>query len=433
MEIKKKYKTKKQLVQAKKKNAKLFPIYRMFSWDLLFFYSIQFLFYTITKGISGADVLKISALYPICNILWQMPAIICSDWLGRKNSIVLGNVIIGIYLLVIIFVPGALGIIIGNIICSFGYSLKNLQESNLLYDSVSTRGGDGLFSKINEKGGSGYYILDGIASLMAGYLFVINNYLPIYICLGFIIISTIISCGFQDIYQTERNGISLKEKVKDYEEDLKGSLKAIGKSKRLRSLIAFGAVFLSLITIEDTYRESLLTTIGVEPQTFSIIFAILILVGGISVGLQEKLHKKYRNRTLKVISFTYVSSMLGIGLLLLVTQQNSVYKIVPVILLLYAVQYVIHSNFYLLEDRYLKNFSNPKNRGRISFSYEVITNIVIAIFSFAGGLLLDWVEISYAFLLTGLAFLAILIVVLDYMRKHFGLAPEEYTKEDIEF
>ena len=43
-----------------------------------------------------------------------------------------------------------------------------------------------------------YYILDGIASLIAGYLFVFNNYLPMFICLGFIVISTILSFGFKN-------------------------------------------------------------------------------------------------------------------------------------------------------------------------------------------------------------------------------------------
>ena len=33
-----------QKIQDKKTNAKLFPIYKMFSWDLLFYYSIIFSF-----------------------------------------------------------------------------------------------------------------------------------------------------------------------------------------------------------------------------------------------------------------------------------------------------------------------------------------------------------------------------------------------------
>ena len=64
---------------------------------------------------------------------------------------------------------------LGKFMCAFGYGIKNLSEGNLLYDSVATKGGDGLYTKIDSKGGSMYYILEGTASLIAGYLFVINN------------------------------------------------------------------------------------------------------------------------------------------------------------------------------------------------------------------------------------------------------------------
>jgi len=36
-------------------------------------------------------------------------------------------------------------------------------------------------------------------------------------------------------------------------------------------------------------------------------------------------------------------------------------------------------------------------------------------------------------LLVGLLFLAIMIVVLDYMRTRIGLKPNQYTKDDLEF
>ncbi len=58
-----KYKTKKEENKAKRQNAKLFPIYKMFSWDLLFFYSTQYLFYTNIKGITPGEILKLDAFF----------------------------------------------------------------------------------------------------------------------------------------------------------------------------------------------------------------------------------------------------------------------------------------------------------------------------------------------------------------------------------
>ena len=162
-----KYKTKKEETKAKRKNAKIFPIYKMLSWDLLFFYSTQYLFYTQVKGLTAGEILKVDAFYPLFIIIMQLPAAIVGDLLGRKKSIVMGNIMIVLYVLILIFLPGIASVFIANIIFAFGYSIKSLQETNMLYDSTATKGGEGLYPKINAKGASGYYILDGIASLVS--------------------------------------------------------------------------------------------------------------------------------------------------------------------------------------------------------------------------------------------------------------------------
>ena len=254
---------KKDLSKIRRKNAKLYPIYKMFSWDLLFFYSIEFLFYTITKKLTASEVLIINGFYLFFRIIMQIPAVAITDFLGRKKGIVIGDILICIYMVVLITFPGAISVIIADLIFALGYDIKTIAESNLLYDSVATKGGEGLYSKIDAKGGSLYYILDGIASFVAGYLFVINNYLPMFIALGFCIISTILSFGFKDIYKVEnkKKKSGILSTFKGYKDDLKVSMKFILKSKRMKAYILFQIVIYSLITVIDTYQEDLLVNI----------------------------------------------------------------------------------------------------------------------------------------------------------------------------
>ena len=414
----------------RRKNARLYPIYKMFSWDLLFFYSIEFLFYTIAKKVTASEILIINGFYLLFRILMQIPAVTITDFLGKRKSIILGNIMLIFYILALIFIPGAIGIIIANLIFSLGYDIKTIAESNLLYDSVATRGGEGLYSKLDARGGSLYYILDGIASLVAGYLFVMNNYLPIIICLGFIIVSTVISFGFEDVYEVKR----LKKKditiIKEYKQDLKSSFRFILKSKRMKAFILFQIVFYSLISIIDTYNSDLLINIGIPEEQFSMIFAILTLIGGISLSLKKPIEKKFKNRTLSFISLMYIGACIVIGVISSYYAGN---MIIPIILIMYAMQKVSTSIWYILEYKYLKNFANEDMRNKITFSYEFIGGIAASIFSMLGGLLLEIINVQNAFLIVGLLSLASMIVVLDYMRTRFGLKPEEYTKEDIEF
>lgn len=425
-------KSRNELNKIRRKNAKLYPIYKMFSWDLLFFYSIEFLFYTITKKVTASEVLVINGIYLLCRIIMQIPAVAITDFFGKRKSIILENIMLIIYMLILIIVPGAIGIIIANLIFSLGYNIKTIAESNLLYDSVSTRGGEGLYSKLDAKGGSLYYILDGVASLTAGYLFVMNNYLPMFICLGFIIISTILSFKFEDIYEVKKeknNSKGLINTLKEYKQDLKTSFKFILKSKRMKAFILFQIVFYSLISIIDTYNGDLLTNIGIPEEQFSMIFAILNLIGGISLSLKKPIEKKFKNRTLAFISLMYIGACIVIGAISTMYTDDF---IIPVILVMYVIQRISTSIWYILESKYLKNFTNEYMRNKITFTYEFIGGIAASIFSILGGVLLEVASIQNAFLLVGLIALASMVVTLDYMRTRFGLKPEEYKKEDIE-
>lgn len=424
---------KKQLRANRRRNASLYPIYRMFSWDLLFFYSIEFLFYTITKKITASEVLIAYGFYLLFKIVAQIPAVAITDAVGKKKAIILGNTILVVYMITLISLPGIYSIILANLFFALGYDLKTIAETNLLYDSVSTRGGEGLYSKLDAKGGSYYYIFDGIASLAAGYLFVINNYLPMIICSIFLVISTILSFGFKDIYPVDRE--SRKEKgfkntIKEYGNDLKSSFKFILKSKRMKAFVLFQVVLYSLISIIDTYHSDLLVDIGIPEEQFSMIFAILTFIGGVSLTFKRPIEKKFKNRTLSFISLMYIGACIVIGIL------TSIYTeqfIIPIILIMYAIKKICTSIWYILEYKYLKNFTTETMRNKLTFTYEFIGGIVASTFSILGGLLLYVVNVRNAFLIVSSVALVSMIFTLGYMKTRFGLKPEEYKKEDIEF
>lgn len=423
----------KEINKIRRKNARLYPVYKMFAWDLLFFYSIEFLFYTITKKVTASEVLVINGFYLLFRMLMQIPAVAITDFLGKRKSIILGNCLLIVYALILILGPGAISIIIADLIFSLGYNIKTIAEANLLYDSVSTRGGEGLYSKLDAKGGSWYYILDGIASLTAGYLFVINNYIPMLICLGFIVASTILSFGFKDIYEVkidEKAKLNIWGTLKEYGKDLKSSLKFILKSKRMKAFVLFQIVFYSLIEIVDTYNSDLLVSIGIPEEQYSMIMAVLILIGGISLSFKRPIEKIFKNRTLSFLSLMYIGACIVIGV---ISSFWKSYIIIPIILIMCAIQKISVAIWYILETKYLRNFTSEDVRNKITFSYEFIGGIVASIFSVLGGLLLKVINVQNAFLIIGLTALIFMVIVLDYMRTRFGLKPNEYKKEDLEF
>ncbi|MFR5190853.1 MAG: hypothetical protein ACLTEH_06445, partial [Clostridia bacterium] len=212
--------------------------------------------------------------------------------------------------------------------------------------------------------------------------------------------------------------------------DLKKTCHFILQSKRMKAFILFGAVFTGLITIVDTCRGDLLTDLGIGPEQFSAIFAILIFLGGVSIHLKERIEKRFKNRSLTMLVLIFIFACIGIGM---VSRSLTGNIIIPVVLLLYAFQYICTSNWYILEAKYEKNFTKPENRNQITFTYEFVGSIISSVLALGGSILLDNTNASTTFLLCGLAFLALMILILDYMRTRFGLKPKEYQKEDIDF
>lgn len=67
----------------------------------------------------------------------------------------------------------------------------------------------------------------------------------------------------------------------------------------------------------STYKGNILVELQIKPETFSIINAILTFISGIASTFQDKLHKKYKNKTFTVLSMSFTFSVILIGILLI--------------------------------------------------------------------------------------------------------------------
>ena len=136
----------------KKKNVRIFPIYKTVSWDLLFYFPIIFLFLTQIKGLSPSQVLLSDAVYTLSSTFWQIPITRAVDKIGKKNCLVIGNVIYSLSVLSIIFMQNFYELLLIQFIYALGYSIKQICESNILYDSlpIGKRRGK-VFSTIDRK------------------------------------------------------------------------------------------------------------------------------------------------------------------------------------------------------------------------------------------------------------------------------------------
>ena len=411
------------------KNIHLYPIYKMLSWDLLFYYSISFLFFTQVKNISAADVLLGEALFPIFKFVLLMPLTALIAKIGKRKSLVLANLINAFSILSYIIAQNFTYIIIGQFLSAIAFDLKGVTETNLLYDSLPKDEKRGQsFSKIDGKGTSWYYYIDAITTLVSGFLFVINGYIPFILCFAFCIISAILSIKFSDIKKVDAN-----ENIKftTYIKDLKHSFKYMLQSNRLRYLIILGGIFWGFLSTLISLRTGMLKQIGVSEEYIGIIFSVLGIISGITAKNQNRIHNKYRNKTLAFLTVPATISCILTGFFVM---GNFPFKItLALVLIMFLIQFMAKGPFFTLIKRYLNNFTTSSLRNKISSSYNFFESLMRAGISLLASFLLRITNSSNTILVLGCLVTIAIVLLLDKMHGKVGLKPEEYAKKEIEF
>ena len=406
----------------RKINMKLFPIHKMLSWDLLFYYTINFLFLTQVKNMNASDVVLTDSFYALFVMVLQIPINVMIAFLGKKKSIVLGNISLVIYITIIIFSRNIYDLILASFISAIGFALKDTVQTALLKESVPpSKYKNKIFSKLNSKGATGYYIINMISKIIAGYL-------PMICSLIVLIISTIISMGF--IEPNKKTNTSFKKTMQmDEIKDIKAGFKFILKSERLKALILSGAFICTLLTILGTYEVNLFNDINLSAVIIGYAAAINSLVSAIASKKENEFNKIFKNKSLTVLSLTLSISGLIAGICgISIIRENIVGAII--ILSAYIVSGFVTGMYYTIIDRYLMNFANKEIDTQITAVYNLFRNATRMLFGFLASFILGITTSANALIIVGIIFTIIFIAISQYMKTRLGLKPEEYSKEE---
>lgn len=423
-----------KIIKAKEKNVKLYPIYKMFSWDLLFYYSIIFLFLTQTKKLTSTQIVFGNAFYPIFKIAFQPFSPLVINRLGKRKSTILGNILISFSIIYIMITKGSLfNLIFTNLIMALGYILKGVCEASILDESILDKEKrNSIFSKIDGKASAYWYTFESISAMFTGFLFVINSYIPMIICLIICIIGTIISFGFKEYdINTETTINKRKITIKDKIALNKQEYRFILKSGRLRCLFLFSFVFFGLLYIRSTLTSSILIEIGIKDKYFGMITGILTMFAAITTFNQNIFHKLLHNKLLTFFSITYSLSLVILGGVISIKTHRIIILIIAFLMM--AIQNMIKGPYYTLMKRYLNSFSNERISTKIYAINTLLEDIGSTMISFFVSFLLAYTTSANTALIIGISSLGIFIIVLHYMKDRIGLKKEEYKKQDISF
>lgn len=414
-------------VKVRKHNLRLYPKYLMLGYDLLFFYGIRVMFLLDVKGITESQILLAATVYALSMIVMQVPATLLASKIGYKNTAIAGNIFNIIWAILMITFDGFAGLALSQFISGVAFALKFVSEPNLLSTSIPqapTYQRNEIFSRLDKKGFSRYCIFSAISTVISGFLYNINPYIPIFMCLICVIAATTISFNFNDIQEVES-----KESFKDYIKDLKKGYKFITKSKRLRALLIMTGAVWGIIVLLDSYQLTLLQDIGATSVQVGFIFAMFELTRGLFSNTALDFNKKFKNKSLTNILLTFAIGFILAGIIAM--SQLPFYTKLIIIVVILLIMGAANAIDQILAKKYVNNFASTKILPAIYSSKSICDNIFRTIITLLGSAIVGIYNIDIAMIVMGIFILILTLVLTVYSKDKLGLKPEEYTQKDI--
>lgn len=189
------------------KSIKIQPIFSAFSDDLIFLVPIDTLFLTITKGLNASQIEFMTMISMLWGILSRKLILTISEKIGNVKTLRLGSALLLISAIIVTFAKQFYIICFYKIVFEVAMLLLYVSVIILKNNLQSVNKGEEYFKRRN-KTKIMYSISTMITALLSGYLFNINNYLPMIFQIILCVIVVIISLLF---FEAETENKKTKE------------------------------------------------------------------------------------------------------------------------------------------------------------------------------------------------------------------------------
>lgn len=171
---------------------KIYPIFSGMSADLLFWVAINTIFLTTVKKFTAAQISSLTTIGILFSILFYPFIFKIIKKIGNINSIKLGTLLLLTSAILITFSKSYYLILLGHIIYDIAFLFKNM-ENVVLRKNLKYQNKVDEYLKIQGKSSFIYSFITMIIAFISGFLFNINNYLPMILCILFCALDFILS------------------------------------------------------------------------------------------------------------------------------------------------------------------------------------------------------------------------------------------------
>lgn len=289
------------------RSIKIYPLFASFTGDLIFFVPIDTLFLTLVKGLNASQITAMTMISLIMCIVFQKVILFIVKKIGNVNSLRLGASMLLIASLILTFGKSFVAMLLYKTTHELAVMFLNMDEIILKNNLKALNRKDDYF-KIRNKSKIVYATITLFTALVAGQIFNINNYLPMY--LSIIIYIFVLGTAFL-YYEAKGNN----------ELEIKKDNKKLKITSLMFYVILSNAVFYSIIKMGQNNSKLFMQYdfqkfLSVEMVTYYITIIVFIsrivrLIGNVIFG---KLYKRIKDKMSVILTIC-----LALSFLLLIT------------------------------------------------------------------------------------------------------------------
>ena len=385
------------------RNIKTYYFYSTFA-ELLILGPIMTLF-LIAKGLSFTEIMVLQSISAISQVLFEVPTGAVADKQGRKVSILLASIIWSISLFIYIVGKSFVIFALAEIIFSLGASLKSGADSALIYDSLVQLKKENEYQRIEGKARANALYAQAIGSVLSGFIYEINIYLPMAVSILFMVVTSVIVLFFQE------PPFSREEHNKDanYYKQIVDSGRFILKHEKLKAVVLFCTVFFVFYRAGFWFYQPYMESVNIPVKYFGIIFFLFNITAAFTSKRSPYIMEKTKPRTL-----TFLALLMGVSFFIMGTV-----KIWPGFLAIFL-QQMARGLYRPITTKYInKHIPSDKRATILSFS-SLSSNIAVAATFPLMGILKDHADIYSTHLIITAVMAVSIGICIKYMNKRIG-------------
>lgn len=282
------------------RSIKIYPVFYGLTADIIFWIIINTLFLTTVKGLNPSQINSIEAIGTSIGIIFQLFLIKIVRKIGNINSVRLGTILLFLSVLLNTISTKYIWFLIAELCYAIGFVFKYM-DNVILIKNLNYLNKSEEYIKLQIKGSTIYSTITLIISLISGFLFNINPYVPMIINLIICFVNILLTYYIYEV------PINKKEEIK--------SNKKIVFNKKIVLLLLLYGLFYSMI---DCGQKNSKLFIQLNMQEFlsldkvAIYMSIFIFISRISRLISNlgfiKVYNKLKNKTIFLLESLLILS-----------------------------------------------------------------------------------------------------------------------------